>query len=192
MEEIFGISASVIIDWAADRIQKGLSHRTMADMDSLKEILRGQFGRHKEVFLEVYRKADFQAADVMAQIIKENDPMLYRKEVLLNGDVQRDKVINLLTARGNFTQESRDYLEGRSDLSTLYALKGQFTPYYGAYDGKKALDQYVRTYHDEAFFGRCMALMALRETSYFFTAIEVSPVAKRMNFRRNCSISSRA
>ncbi len=184
LEEIFGISASVIIDWAADRIQKGLSHRTMADMDSLKEILRGQFGRHKEVFLEVYRKADFQAADVMAQIIKENDPMLYRKEVLLNGDVQRDKVINLLTARGNFTQESRDYLEGRSDLSTLYALKGQFAPYYGAYDGKKALDQYVRTYHDEAFFGRCMALMALRETSYFFTAIEVSPVDKKDEFQK--------
>ena len=184
LEEIFGISASVIIDWAADRIQKGLSHRTMADMDSLKEILRGQFGRHKEVFLEVYRKADFQAADVMAQIIKENDPMLYRKEVLLNGDVQRDKVINLLTARGNFTQESRDYLEGRSELSTLYALKGQFTPYYGAYDGKKALDQYVRNYHDEAFFGRCMALMALRETSYFFTAIEVSPVDKKDEFQK--------
>ena len=184
LEEIFGISASVIIDWAADRIQKGLSHRTMADMDSLKEILRGQFGRHKEVFLEVYRKADFQAADVMAQIIKENDPMLYRKEVLLNGDVQRDKVINLLTARGNFTQESRDYLEGRSELSTLYALKGQFTPYYGAYDGKKALDQYVRNYHDEAFFGRCMALMALWETSYFFTAIEVSPVDKKDEFQK--------
>ena len=184
LEEIFGIPGREVISWAADLAQKGLSHRSAVNQDSINRILRGQFCRHAAEFVEEYKKAEFQAAAAMARIIREGDPVLYQKEVLQNGDVQKDKVIGLLTNKGTFVRECREYLEGKTDLSAIYAIRNQFTPYYGAYDGKMALEQYVQTYHDEDFYGRCMALMALRETSYFFTAFSASPVDAKDEFEK--------
>lgn len=184
LQDLFGIPGRNIISWAADRLQKGLTHRTVTNMDLINRILQEQFCRHKAEFIEEYKKAGYQAADAMARIIKEGDPDLYKKEVLQNGDAQRDKVIELLTSKGTFSRECRDYLEGRTDLSTIYAIRNQFTPYYGAYDGKMALEQYVRTFHDEAFYGRCVALMALRGTSYFFTTFSASPVDEKKEFQK--------
>jgi len=184
LEELFGIPGREIISWAADRLQKGLSHRTVANVDSLNVMLRGQFRRHREEFIEEYRKAGFQAANVMAKIMKEEDEALYKKEVLQNGDIQRDKVIGLLTDRGTFSRECRDYLEGKADLSTIYAIRNQFTSYYNVYEGKMALEQYVRTYQDEDFYGRCVALMALRGSSYFFTSFSASTSDKKDRFQK--------
>ncbi len=184
LEELFGIPGKEIISWSAEKLQRGLTHRAIINKASIIRILQMQFCKHTAEFIEEYKKAEYQTADVMAKIIKEGDPVLYQKEVLQNGDAQRDKVINLLTSKGSFSQQCREYLEGKSDLSSIYALRSQFVPYYGAYDGKMALEQYVRTYHDEAFYGRCVALMALRETSYFFASFSASPVDKMEEFQK--------
>ena len=185
LEELFGIPGRVIISWAAERLKGGLPYRGAVDMDSINTILQGQFVRHKEEFLEGYKKADYHAAAVMAEVISKGDPELYRREVLVNGqNAQRDKVIAIVAVKDNFQQQYRDYLEGKSDLSDLYAIRDQLpSTYHGLYDSRKALEQYVRTYHDEEFYGRCMALMALRETSYFFTSFTAS-VSDKEEFQK--------
>lgn len=183
LQELFGISSLEVISWAARRIQGGLTHRTVVDISVVKEILRGQFERHPREFIEGYNKADYQAAHVMAEIIQEKDPDLYRREVLLNGrDAQRDKVMRLLLSsnRSKAPEACRDYLEGKSELEALYAIRDQLaSPYYGSYwECRGALDQYVNTYHDEVFYSRCMALAALWGTSYFFTWFSASTSEK--------------
>ncbi|MDE5892823.1 MAG: hypothetical protein K2H45_07880, partial [Acetatifactor sp.] len=185
LEELFEIPSRVIISWAAERLQGGLTHRRSVKMDSINNILQGQFCRHKEEFIEGYRNAGYQAAAAMAEIIREGDPALYRTEVLLNGkDNQRNQVIALVAVQDKFQKECREYLEGKSDLSALYAIRDQLSaPYYGSYDSRKALEQYVRTYNDEELYSRCMALMALRETSYFFATFTAS-VSDKEEFQK--------
>ncbi len=183
LQELFGISSREVISWAARRIQGGLSRHTTLDISEVKAILQGQFDRHPAEFMEGYNQADYQAANFMAEIIREKDPDLYRREVLLNGrDAQRDKVVQLILSanRSKVPQVCRDYLEGKSQLEALYAIRDQLaSPYYGAYwECRKALEQYVNTYHDEGFYSRCMAFMALWGTSYFFTSFSASTSEK--------------
>ncbi len=184
LEELFGFSGRETVAWAAGQVQRGMSHQAAVNMDSLKGILRGQFLNNRDDFLEEYGKTGYQAAAVMAEIIRESDPELYRQEVLVKGrDVQRDKVKDMLVYNGRNVQlprECGDYLEGKVDLDALYAVRNQLTvPIYGAYwECRKALEQYYDTYADEEFYSRCMALMALREVSYFFTTFRAKASEK--------------
>ena len=173
LEELFGIPGREIIVWAAKRHKKGFNVLGIVSIHTVDRILKTQLRRHTTEFIEEYKKAEYSIASGMAEIIKECDPALYQKEVMQSGrDVQMDKVIDMLVIKGNLSQQCRDYLAGRSDLSAIYAIRDQFTPYYGAANGKKALMNYVRTYQDEAFYSRCMALMAVRRMEFFF-AVEL-------------------
>ena len=184
LEELFGFSGRETIAWAADQVQKGVNYRAAVNEDCLKAILRGQFFRYRDEFLEGYNRAEYQAAAVMAEIIKESDPELYRQEVLVNSrDTQRDKVKDLLLQGGGNMQmppECGDYLGGRADLSALYAVRDQLAgSSYGInWQCRKALEQYYDTYADEDFYGRCMAFMALREACYFFTVFQAKASEK--------------
>lgn len=186
LEELFGIPCRVIIDWAARRRQKGFDPMGIVNILTVNKILRAQLRRHATEFIEEYRKADYQVAAGMAEIIKECDPALYQKEVMQNGKAaQMDKVIDMMVMKGNPSQQCRDYLAGRSDLSTIYAIRDQFTPfpsYYGADNGRRALMNYMQTYQDEAFYSRCMALMAVRRMNYYFTT--ELPYEKKDEFQK--------
>lgn len=170
LEELFGIPGQASILWVVERLQEGFSYRRPVEISVLEDILHGQFRRHREDFMKGYRNAGYQAANAMAEIIRKEDPALYKQEVLSQGDVQRDKVISLMTSGLSYAREVREYLSGRAELCTLYPFKGQQSSRYGGHREKIALDQYDRTFHDEDFFSRCMAYMALMEMGYFFTA----------------------
>ncbi len=172
LEELFGISDKEVVSWAADWLQRGINRRTMMSADAVMKILRGQFAGHREAFLEGYREAEYQAAEVMAQIMKEADPELYRREVAAGKEAQRDKVIRLILGAGSPMDVCRDYLAGKAELSDLYGVRNQIKfGYRSIYDAGSALKQYVKTYGDEEFYARCMAYIALGENGYFFTSV---------------------
>lgn len=168
LDELFGLSCQEIAAWAGKSISRfGFGIRNTGGKENL---LRAQFRKHPNAFIESYRKADYHVAHVLAEIIKTEDPGIYQQAVLSEGEEQRDKVITILTKRAACPQQCRDYLEGSADLSTLYAIRGQLAAkYYGGYNERSAVEQYDQTYHDEAFYGRCMAFMALRGCYPFFT-----------------------
>lgn len=169
LDELFGIPSREIVSWAAG-IQVKYPHRNGAESDSLDQVLHAQFRKHPDAFVESYKQAGYNEAQVLAEIIRTEDKGIYRQVVLSRGNEQRDKVIDLLTSRVACPQQCRDYLEGSADLSTLYAIRTQLaSKYYGGYNERNALEQYDQTYHDEAFYGRCMAYMAVRGSYVFFT-----------------------
>lgn len=168
LDELFGIPSREIVSWAAG-IQVKYPYRNGADSDTLDQVLHAQFRKHPDAFVESYKQAGYNEAQALAEIIRTEDKGIYRQVVLSRGNEQRDKVIELLTRRVACPQQCRDYLEGSADLSALYAIRTQLTSkYYGGYNERNALEQYDQTYHDEAFYSRCMAYMALRDNYAFF------------------------
>lgn len=181
-DDLFGIPSRELLSWVAQQMQNDKRNfATSIREEEGKKILRAQLRKHPAAFLECYRGAEYIAAAKMAQIMKEEDPALYREEVLEKAEEQKKKLIDLFNPNGNFPQECRDYLEGRSDLQTLYSIRNRLpVPYYGAYryGGRRPLEQYVQIYHDEEFYGRCMVVMALLQDRYFFIGFSAKPAQK--------------
>ncbi len=165
LEELFCIPNRESISWAADQLTR---HEYRAGAP--EELLCVQFRRHREDFLEIYKNVGYRETNAMAEIILKEDPALYEQEVLNKGDMLRDKLIDLMTDGLSCANEVKDYLTGRADLSTLHPFKDQHSDWHrqGGLDAIGALIQYDEIYHNEDFFGRCMAYMALMEKRYFF------------------------
>ncbi len=165
LEELFCIPNRESISWAADQ-------RTRHDTrhDAIEELLCVQFRRRREDFLEIFKNAGYRETRAMAEIIRKEDPALYEQEVLNKEDVLQDKLMDMMTNGLSCANEVKDYLTGRADLSTLYPFKDQHADWHrqsGFYE-RWALLHYDETYHNEDFFGRCMAYMALMEKRDFF------------------------
>ncbi len=181
-DDLFGIPSPDLLAWVARELQKdNWNNITDFKEEYGKKILRVQLHKHPSAFLECYRGAEYMTAAKMAQVMKEEDPAMYQEEVLEKAEEQKKKWMDLLSSKGNFPQECKDYLEGRLDLQTLYSVRHRLpVTYYGAYiyGGRGSLEQYVQTYHDEEFYGRCMVVMALLQDSYFFTGFSAKPAQK--------------
>lgn len=171
MDETFGIPVRYLIAWVIEWMEDGFAYRTAVDMDAVNARFRSQFRKYPSVYLDKYKKADYFVAHVMAQAIKEEDFAVYRREVLSRSAWQQGKVVDMLIAGGNSLPESRSYLEGRLELSALQAAgagRGGRGPKNDKYFPRRAVEWYDETYHDEMFYARCMAYMALRECDDFF------------------------
>ncbi|MCM1119415.1 MAG: DUF4132 domain-containing protein [bacterium] len=191
-DDLFEIPTEELLKWVVEQMKfDSRSSATGISAEDGEKILRTQLRKHRAAFLECYRNAEIKAAGKMAQIMKEEDPALYREEVLQKAEEQKQKLIRLMSTKGDFTQntfpkECVDYLEGVSDLQALYAVRDQLPiPYYGAYmyGGRGVLEEYVRTYGDEEFYARCMAVMALLEDSYFFNGFS-APLSQKEEFQK--------
>lgn len=171
MDETFGIPVRYLIAWVIEWMEDGFAYRTAVDMDAVNARFRSQFRKYPSVYLDIYKKADYFVAHVMAQAIKEEDFAVYRREVLSRSAWQQGRVVDMLIAGGNSLPESRSYLEGRLELSALQAAgagRGGRGPKNDKYFPRRAVEWYDETYHDEMFYARCMAYMALRECDDFF------------------------
>ncbi|MDE6517149.1 MAG: hypothetical protein K2L18_04785, partial [Acetatifactor sp.] len=97
------------------------------------------------------------------------DPDTYWREALSQKAGRKNQVLDFLMKNGMRLWETRDYLEGRMELSALYTLKGQLGgEHKNAYNARKALELYDQTYHEEDFYVRSLAYMALRGVGGFF------------------------
>ena len=169
LQELFGLSGRSIMAWATANLEKrqdnGDGKRIIRER-MLPAVLRSD----PALFLESYKRANYNAATVLADIIKEKDPEMYQRGVLSQSSGRRERVINLITGRLTCAREVREYLEGKEDLTVIYPFRAQLGGVYGGYPEREALEEYDKIFHDEDFYSRCMGLMALGGWGHFFIA----------------------
>ncbi len=149
---LFGIDCRKLIKWAA---AKGKNR-----------ILKSQFGRNREVYLQYMNTADFDTFNRMNVIVGKLDPALYRERKEKEIFRQQTKVVEafLQTADAKVQQEVRDYLKGEKGIETLYAisdtLRGNNNYRWG---GKHwgILQSYQQGYGHDALSNRCEAFLML-------------------------------
>ncbi len=169
LQEYFGLSGKSVMAWAVATLTRRQSDE--AGKKVIQEcILPVLLRREPTVFLEGYKKADYTVGNMLAQIIKAEDPEMYQREVLAQGNRWKEKIITLITSGLSCAREAREYLAGRAELATIYPFQAQLGSVYGGYSEREALEEYDRTYHDEDFYSRCMGFMALGGRGHFLIA----------------------
>lgn len=177
LDDLFGISGRDSINWVIEWIKEGLAYRTMVDMDAANALFRSQLQKYPALYLDIYRKTDYFVAYDMERIIKEQDPDTYWREALSQKAGRKKQVLDFLTENGMLLWETRDYLEGRMEFSAFYTLKGQMGgEHKNAYNARKALELYDQTYHEEDFYVRSLAYMALRGVGGFFGCVRFEKI----------------
>ncbi len=177
LDDLFGIPGSVSINWVIEWIKEGLACRTMVDMDAANALFRSQLQKYPALYLDIYRKTDYFVAYDMERIIKEQDPDTYWRETMSQKAGRKNQVLDFLTKNGTRLPETRDYLEGRWELPAFYTLKGQLGgEHKDSHNARKALELYDQAYHEEDFYVRCLAYMALRGVGGFFGCVRFEKV----------------
>ena len=169
LQELFGLSGRSIMFWVTANLTREQNNGT-GKKTIQEKILPAVLCKEPEVFLKSYKGANYNVAATLAEIIKSHDPEMYQREVLSQSNGRQEQIIKLLTDGLTCAREAREYLEGNADLTTLYPFRAQLGSVYGGYSEREALEQYDRTYHDEAFYSRCMGLMALGGRGHFLIA----------------------
>lgn len=155
-DEIFGIEPYKYIKWAAE---KGAEGET--------EILKAQCRRNRKCFLEYMSKADFQAYNTMASVLKEVDPKEYQTRMSTEALRQQVRVINFFVAMTDtkVCGDVRAYLEGAADDITVFYPYGERLLMPGGIQRMgefwKILSGYQRGCGYNSFSNKCMALMML-------------------------------
>ncbi len=170
MEELFGISDQDVMSWLLVVLDG--SPRFGIPSDKVREkFLPAQYRKNPQLYLQTYNKAPLDVDDALATAIREEDPGMYQQLVLPKAASKRDRIIFWLTEKDVCARECRDYLQGETELSTLYAIRGkQVSVFYKVREARKALEKYYEAYRDEDFYARCMACMAMRGEGVFFNA----------------------
>ena len=151
-DEIFGVDAGQFIAWAA---AKG---RT--------EILKSQFRRNKETYLELMKTADFDAFNRMNAVIRELDPRLYQERAGKDMSRQQSRLIDSLVKIVD-TQTAgvvRDYLENGKGIEALYPYEDKLqgsTSYRWGGTHWNILQGYQTAYGYDALSNRCEAFLML-------------------------------
>ncbi|MDE6518313.1 MAG: hypothetical protein K2L18_10785, partial [Acetatifactor sp.] len=170
MEELFGISDQDVMSWLLE-VFDGSPRFGISPEKVREKILPAQYRKNRQLYLLSYKKAHYDVGNALAGTIREEDPKMFQQFVMPKAESQRDRIILWLTEKQICARECRDYLVGQTELSTLYAVRGKLVNTYGRESSaRRALEQYYEAYRDEAFYGRCMAYMALRGCRHFFNA----------------------
>lgn len=166
-DSIFRIPPIELISWAAE---KGNSWGNVVEQDVIDRILKEQFFKNRDIYLEYRKKASLDGSNRMLEVIKTADAGLYKRMVGTGADAQKDKVIRELVSRIALKNEAAAYLRGEKQIQEMYLIADSLntTGKYGGSNEWKALSGYYKSYRDEDFYQRAMVLMALCEMSYFF------------------------
>ena len=151
-DEIFGVDAGKLMTWAASKGEKG--------------ILKVQFARNKETYLECMKGADFDAFNRMNEVVKELDPGLYQQRKDKDMDRQQSRLIDVLvkSADPQAAGPVRDYLENGSGIAALYSYEDKLqgnTNYRWGGGHWNVLQVYQSTYGYDALSNRCEAFLML-------------------------------
>ena len=162
-DEVFGIAPEKYIRWAADKARKS--------------ILRELYWRYKEQYLLYMAKADFEPYNVMASILREEDPKEFGNRMLTEASRQRNKIINAfvdMTETGACS-DVREYLEKGTDIETIYPYGEKLLKddaWRGMRNFLNMLQSYQKGYGYDALGNKCEAMLmlcgALGGYSYIF------------------------
>lgn len=158
-DEIFEIAPADFISWAV---------KVRA-----KNILKHQFEKNRESFLEVLNKVDYESLEFMYFIIKEVDYSMYEQVADRGEELARERVISgLVNKKTAIEPVVKAYLRGEEPIERLCAdLDGVREGYYRYYSEEEVLTNFYKSYKDEAFYRRCKAYLWLREAILFFSNI---------------------
>ena len=170
MEELFCISDPDVMSWLLVVLDE--TPRFGIEPEKVKAmILPAQYRKNPQQYLLAYRKANSNLRNALAGTVRDEAPEVYRQVVMPQAASQKERIIFRLTEKEICARECRDYLEGLTELSALYAIRGKLvSTWYKESDARKALERYYEAYREEEFYARCMAYMALRHSGHFFNA----------------------
>lgn len=157
-DTIFDIDSKALILQAASR--------------ELEVLMKTQFHKNRDLFLEVLEKANAHDSFAMMGVLKQEDEMLFFKRQKQGGGSEREKLIDIIADKNPVIKEVKNYLRGDTGISSLYPIENQIFVQYG-YNAKlmqarTLLHSYVDTYHDPDFYSRVLSYQLLRGTSSFF------------------------
>lgn len=146
-DELFGIEPDRLISWAAERKEYN--------------ILRQQFQKDKEQYLEIYKRVDLPRSDVMLSVIRETDDVFYKTLVEMERKKKKEQVISLLIAqiKSGVKDFVTQYLNGETTIDKICSIRSFC--FSVSYDAMQAIENFYELYHDEAFFRRCEAYLVL-------------------------------
>lgn len=156
-DQVFGIDTGEYIKWAAAKRHIN--------------ILRVQFIQNRELYLDIYKHADYEVANYMIRAVKEQDKSVYKK-LIDNGQsrLQEKAIAALVPANVQETALMKDYLRGEAPLDSLYSKEEELadTYYYNGRRERVVINDYESHYGRDDFVRRCEVLMAIRRSGYFF------------------------
>ena len=137
-----------------------------------RNVLKRQFEKNKESFLEVLNKVDYESLEFLYSIIKEVDKSMYEQVADRGEELAKERVISTLVNKNTaFDPVAKAYLRGEEPIEKLCAdLDGVREGYY-SYENhleQEALHIFCTNYEDEAFYRRCMSYLLLRSAILFF------------------------
>lgn len=146
-DELFGIEPGRLISWAAERKEYN--------------ILKQQFQKNREQYLEIYQRIDLHRSDSMLSVIKEADSALYKTLLEMESEKKKEQVISMLTAqiKGGVKDFAVQYLNGETTAGKICSIHNFCFSI--SYDKIQAIENFYESYHDEAFFRRCEAYLVL-------------------------------
>lgn len=150
LDEWLGIRAKTYIDWAVRKDRK--------------DVLKAQFARNREEFMEYKEKAEFDACNKMIAVIKEMDPKLYEEDHEKEEGRQQKKLIDTFVGSidSSFANMVREYLSGEEKLDVFYPVQEKMSNQcHWSYLPFRALESYQKAYGDDALSRRCEALAML-------------------------------
>lgn len=150
-DEVFGIDSKKYITWAAEKMKTG--------------ILKEQFKRNREAYLECMNTVDFDSYNRMNVVIHDLDPALYNAKKETDIHRQQGKVIEAIVQALDpvVANMARDYLNGTTEIETLYPYEEKLNLSGYRWGGKhwNVLLSYQKGYGYDEMSGRCEALLML-------------------------------
>ncbi len=160
LDVMFRIDSAKFIQWAAK------NHKLA--------ILKEQFGRNREAYMDYMDSADYDIYNTMAPIVKQMDPELFNKRV--SGEVYRQqaKVIDAFVKSTNnrvpsILEDMKKYLRGEGGMEQVEACgKPLRECYYWGSSAHTVLKSYQAVYGYDAFSNRCETLLLAGNGSSFY------------------------
>lgn len=173
-DDIFDIDSKVLILQAASR--------------ELETVLKTQFHKNKTVFMQVLDNANAHDSSVMMKVLRQEDGQLFLKQ-RKNGNRERDKLIDMIVDKNSVIHQTKQYLRGETEVSSLYPIEDQIYSKYGYGSNlsqvKNLLESYAETYHDQDFYNRAIVYYFLKGSTYFFYwGLIVNANLNTLNVRR--------
>lgn len=151
-DEVFCIDSRKLIAWAGAK--------------GKMKILKGQFQRNQEAYLEHMKTADFDTFNRMNAVIKEADPALYKERMDKDVFRQQSKVIDALVQIVDAQASSavREYLSGEKGIESLYIYEDKLqssVSYRWGGTHWNILQSYQNSYGYDALSNRCETFLML-------------------------------
>lgn len=144
-DALFAMDCRVLIKWAAVKGKTG--------------ILRSQFQRNRENFLDYMNAADFDTYNRMNAVLREQDPKLYKERMGKEIYRQQSKVVQAFVeiVDAQLGSTVRGYLSGEAGLDTLYACEDRLQTGGNRWANRQLniLQSYQRSYGCDALSSRC-------------------------------------